>query len=263
MTKINQLLDIMRQLRDPKKGCPWDLEQDFSTIAPYTIEEAYEVADAIARNNSDDLRDELGDLLFQVIFHAQMASELGQFDFDDIVTAVCNKMIRRHPHVFGEENIDTAQAQIDHWEQHKANERVQKGAGGILDDIPIALPATERALKLQTRAARVGFDWPDLQPVFAKLQEEITELQDGLLQNKGHEYIEKEIGDILFVCVNLARKLNVKPESALNLTNRKFIARFQYIEAELAKIGKTAETSTLDEMDALWDQAKLQTKVTE
>jgi tetrapyrrole methylase family protein/MazG family protein/ATP diphosphatase len=254
---IDQLLEIMAKLRDPDNGCPWDLEQNFESIAPYTIEESYEVADAIARGNRNDLRDELGDLLFQAVFHAQMAKEEGSFDFGDVVQAVCEKMVRRHPHVFGTGKIKDAAAQTDAWEVQKARERADKGTHGLLDDIPIGLPATERALKLQSRAARVGFDWPDLAPVFAKLKEEALELKEALESQKNKEEISSEIGDILFVCVNLARKLHVNPDRALASTNQKFIDRFAYIEAELEKQGKTPAQSTLEEMDQLWDQAKL------
>jgi len=255
-SQINRLLQIMQKLRDPIDGCPWDLQQDFASIAPYTIEEAYEVADAIERENMDDLRDELGDLLLQTVFHAQLAAEAGAFGFDDVVQAVCDKMVRRHPHVFGNKKTITAAAQTRSWEQQKAKERNEKGATGLLDDIPVALPASQRAVKLQTRAARVGFDWPNLEPVFAKLQEEIEELQEVLRTDKSSIKIEKELGDILFVCMNLSRKLDVNPDAALRQTNRKFVTRFQYIEQALMKLGKTPDTSTLEEMDRLWDEAK-------
>lgn len=247
----------MRRLRDPDKGCPWDIEQDFISVAPYTIEEAYEVSDAIARNNMDDLRDELGDLLFQTVFHAQMAEELGEFNFADVVQSICDKMTRRHPHVFADTKIKDAEAQIASWEGQKALERKNRGSQGALSDIPVAIPATMRALKLQERAARVGFDWPDAKLVFDKLQEEIIELQNELKIDDNHVNIESEIGDILFVCINLARKLNVSPETALTNTNKKFISRFEHIEAELKSKGKSPETSSLQEMEELWTQAKL------
>jgi len=247
----------MRQLRDPDNGCPWDIEQDFTSIAPYTIEEAYEVSDAITRDNMSDLRDELGDLLLQTVFHAQMADELGEFDFADVVQSVCDKMTRRHPHVFADSKIEDAAAQTGAWEKQKASERRSKGSQGVLSDIPIALPATMRALKLQERAARVGFDWPDVKPVFDKLQEEVIELQDELNGTDNQTNIESEIGDILFVCINLARKLNVSPEIALTRTNKKFTSRFEHIEAILKSKGKTPETSNLQEMEQLWQQAKL------
>jgi len=256
-SNINQLLEIMRKLRDPDNGCPWDIEQDFTSIAPYTIEEAYEVSDAITRNNMDDLRDELGDLLFQTVFHAQMAYELGEFNFDDVVQSVCDKMTRRHPHVFADSTIKDAAAQTGAWEKQKASERKNKGSQGVLSDIPIALPATMRALKLQERAARVGFDWPDVRPVFDKLQEEVIELQNELNGEDNQINIESEIGDILFVCINLARKLNVSPEIALTRTNKKFTSRFEHIEAILKSKGKSPETSNLQEMEQLWQQAKL------
>ncbi len=253
---ITRLLDIMKQLRDPDNGCPWDLEQDFSSISQHTIEEAYEVADAIARNNMDDLRDELGDLLFQSVFHAQLASELGAFDFDDVVNAICDKMIRRHPHIFASSTIDSAKAQTHAWEKYKSQEREEKGEHGTMAGIATTLPPVLRALKLQQRAAGVGFDWPDLEPVFSKLQEEIKELQHGIEARKGSEYINEELGDILFVCINLCRKLDVNPDAALELTNQKFIQRFRYIEEALESKGKTVEQSSLHEMDALWDEAK-------
>ncbi len=256
-SQINQLLDIMNSLRTPKTGCPWDLEQNFASIAPYTIEEAYEVADAIDRNDMDNLRDELGDLLFQVVFQAQIAKEANLFDFDDVVEAVCDKMVRRHPHVFGTDQIADADAQTEAWEQQKSNERINKGEKSRLGDIPVGLPATLRALKIQSRAARTGFDWPDLAPVFAKLQEEMSELQEAINTNPQNiENIESELGDLLFVCINLSRKLDLNPECALNQTNHKFIRRFQYIETALAADGKTPEDVDLDEMDRLWNQAK-------
>ncbi|PHR60272.1 MAG: nucleoside triphosphate pyrophosphohydrolase [Robiginitomaculum sp.] len=256
-SQINQLLEIMHSLRTPKTGCPWDLEQNFASIAPYTIEEAYEVADAIDRKDMGDLRDELGDLLFQVVFQAQIAKEAGLFDFDDIVQAISDKMIRRHPHVFGTQKIADADAQTEAWEQQKAKERATKGEKSRLDDIPIGLPATLRALKIQSRAARSGFDWPDLSPVFAKLQEEVSELQDAInTEPQNMDDIESELGDLLFVCINLSMKFKLNPERALNQTNLKFIRRFQYIETALAADGKTPEDVTLDEMDRLWDEAK-------
>ncbi len=255
-TPMDQLVEIMARLRDPKTGCPWDLEQDFASLTPYTIEEAYEVADAIARGNKSDLRDELGDLLFQSVFYSQLAKEEGSFCFDDVVRGVCDKMIRRHPHVFGDTQIADAAAQAKAWEAQKAKERADKGEKSALSDVPVGLPATKRALKLQSRAARIGFDWPDLAPVFAKMHEEMAELQEAIA-NKNDKEIKSELGDILFVCINLARKLNVDPDQALNQTNQKFMDRFAYIEAQLQKQGKTPEQASLEEMDQLWDQAKL------
>lgn len=251
-----QLLDIMRRLRDPVSGCPWDLEQTFATIAPYTVEEAYEVADAIERGDMGDLRDELGDLLFQAVFHAQMAQEQGQFDFADVAQAICDKMLRRHPHVFGEADARTSAEQTDAWEVIKAGERAAKDkAASILDDIPASLPAMTRAVKLTKRAARVGFDWPNTTEVVAKLREELAELEveiDAGDQAKARE----ELGDLLFVVANLARKLDIEPEDALRSANAKFVRRFSYIERSLADQGRTPDQSDLAEMDGLWNAAK-------
>lgn len=251
-----RLLEIMRRLRDPVGGCPWDLEQTFATIAPYTVEEAYEVADAIERGNLNDLRDELGDLLFQTVFHAQMAKEKGEFDFADVAQAICDKMLRRHPHVFGEADGRSAAEQTDAWEVIKAQERASKGkADSLLDDIPASLPAMTRAVKLTKRAARVGFDWPNTTEVLAKLREELAELEveiDAADQAKARE----ELGDLLFVIANLARKLDIEPEDALRSANSKFIRRFNYIEQSLARQGRTPEQSDLAEMDDLWNEAK-------
>ncbi len=248
---IQSLLSIMARLRDPAVGCPWDTLQNFKTIAPYTIEEAYEVADAIEKNDMDSLKNELGDLLLQVVFHAQMASEAGAFDFDDVVRGICNKMITRHPHVFGDANIDSAHAQTLHWEQIKAAERADKKMG-ILDDVPMALPALMRAEKLQKRAARVGFDWPDVAFVYDKIQEELAEVKEA--GSQAHR--EEEIGDVLFVMANLARHYKVDPEDALRGANRKFERRFGYIEDSLKAAGTAWENTTLDEMEALWNAAK-------
>jgi nucleoside triphosphate diphosphatase len=261
---IDRLIQIMARLRDPKGGCPWDVEQSFATIAPYTIEEAYEVADAIAQGDFDGLRDELGDLLFQVVFHARMAEEAGQFDFEAVVGAICDKMIRRHPHVFGEEEIADAEAQRTAWETHKANERAGKAARdgspaeSALDGVTLALPALLRALKLQRRAARVGFDWDSAAPILDKIEEEMRELRDEMKLNGPPDRIAGELGDLLFAVVNLARRLTVDPESALRAANAKFDRRFRRVEAMLAARGKTPRQSTLAEMDALWDAAKLE-----
>ena len=253
---IDRLRAIMARLRDPVTGCPWDVEQDFATIAPYTIEEAYEVADAIERQAWEELKGELGDLLFQSVFHAQMAKEAGLFDLDDVATAIADKMIARHPHVFGDEsNAKTAQQQVADWESVKAAERAAKARGGVLDDVALGLPALMRAEKLQKRAARVGFDWPEIGHVVDKIAEEARELaeaRDTLPQDK----IAEEMGDLLFVMANLARHLAVDPEDALRRANAKFTRRFAFIEAELAKLGKRPEDSDLAEMDALWDAAK-------
>lgn len=255
---IEALLDIMARLRDPQDGCPWDVEQDFASIAPYTIEEAYEVADAIERGDMDDLKDELGDLLLQVVFHAQMAKEEGLFDFSDVVRAICEKMIRRHPHVFGDEEQRSAGSVKGRWEKIKAEEKAAKGAkqASILDDVPLSLPALVRAIKLQNRAARVGFDWPDTSQVIDKLNEEMLELSAELAKGGDADRLEDEMGDLLFVYANLARHLNVDPEAALRRANAKFRRRFGRIEEKLAAAGKRPEDSTLEEMDAFWNEAK-------
>ena len=252
-----RLLAIMARLRDSESGCPWDLEQTFATIAPYTVEEAYEVADAIERGDLGDLRDELGDLLFQVVFHARMAQEAGAFSFDDVAKAICDKMIRRHPHVFGEAMQRTSAEQTVAWEVIKAQERAAGPAvaAGVLDGVPLGLPGMTRAAKLTARAARVGFDWPNTSQVIDKLREELAELEveiDAGEQAKARE----ELGDLLFVCANLARKLDVEPEDALRAANAKFERRFRFIEAALARDGRTPTQSDLAEMDALWDAAK-------
>ncbi len=258
MTPISRLLDVMARLRDPDHGCPWDVEQTFATIAPYTIEEAYEVAEAIADEDWPALCDELGDLLFQVVFYAQMAREREIFDFDDIATGVADKMVRRHPHVFGDEDIDSAAAQTLAWEAHKAAERRAKagGAESVLDGIARGFPALTRARKLQARAARVGFDWPDPSPVIDKIKEEIDEFCAELAADAPRERLADEIGDLLFACVNLARHAEIDPEAALNQANAKFERRFRRIEALLADEGRRPDEATLDEMDALWDRAK-------
>ena len=252
-----RLRAIMARLRHPDGGCPWDLEQTFATIAPYTVEEAYEVADAIERANLSDLRDELGDLLFQVVFHARMAEEAGAFDFDDVANAICNKMIRRHPHVFSEAGPRTSAEQTLAWEVIKAQERAAKPviAAGVLDDVPVSLPGMTRAVKLTARVARVGFDWPDTGQVIDKLHEELGELEIEIAAGD-HEKAREELGDLLFVCANLARKLDVEPEDAIRAANAKFERRFRFIEAALAREGRAPTDSNLQEMDALWDAAK-------
>ncbi|WP_425039134.1 nucleoside triphosphate pyrophosphohydrolase [Primorskyibacter sp. S187A] len=251
-----RLREIMRRLRDPETGCPWDVEQTFASIAPYTIEEAYEVADAIERQAWDELKGELGDLLFQSVFHAQMAEDAGLFTFEDVANTMSDKMVARHPHVFGDESRDkSADQQSADWEAIKAAERAAKSRTGALDDVAVGLPALLRASKLQKRAARVGFDWPETSQVLDKLLEEareLTEARDKLSQNE----IEDEMGDLLFVMANLARHLGVDPEAALRRTNAKFTRRFTQIEAALAKTGRRPEDSTLEEMDALWEAAK-------
>lgn len=253
---IERLLEIMRRLRDPQSGCPWDIEQDFASIAPYTIEEAYEVADAIEREAWDELRGELGDLLFQSVFHAQMAEEAGHFSFQDVVCTMSDKMVSRHPHVFGDENRDkSAEQQTRDWETIKAAERAGKEQKGALDGVATNLPALLRAYKLQKRAARVGFDWPDAGHVLDKISEEAAELHEAR-ESMDSDALEDEFGDLLFVLVNLGRHLGIEPEAALRRTNAKFTRRFEQIEASLAERGKTPLESDLSEMDLLWDEAK-------
>jgi MazG family protein len=259
---LADLLAVMARLRDRDTGCPWDVEQSFATIAPYTIEEAYEVADAIAREDLDALKDELGDLLLQVVYHAQIASEMERFDFGDVVDAITRKMIRRHPHVFGAASRDAFLSE-GMWQRIKAEEKAARGgaaASSRLDDVPLALPALSRAVKLQKRAAEVGFDWPNLTPVLAKAEEEIAELKAAIAQSQGEELggrrVAEEFGDLLFVMANIARHLRVDPEAALRDANTKFTRRFRSIEEALAKDGRKPEDSTLEEMDQLWDEAK-------
>ena len=256
LAPLDRLRAIMARLRDPGRGCPWDVAQSFASIAPYTIEEAYEVADAIEREDWGELRGELGDLLFQSVFHARMAEEAGLFDLDDVATAIADKMVARHPHVFGDEsNAKSAEQQVQDWETMKAAERAAKARGGVLDDVAPGLPALMRAEKLQKRAARVGFDWPEIGQVIDKIAEEaqeLAEIGDGAQPDK----VEEEMGDLLFVMANLARHLKVDPETALRRANAKFIRRFAHIEAELARRGKRPGDSDLAEMDALWDDAK-------
>ncbi len=253
---IDRLIAIMARLRDPDGGCPWDLEQTFATIAPYTIEEAYEVADAIERGDMGELKSELGDLLFQAIFHARMAEEQGLFAFDDVVEAMCDKLVRRHPHVFSDEAAKAdGVAQKARWEDIKAAERAARAQHGVLDDVPVGLPALARAAKLTKRAARVGFDWPSTDEVFDKLDEEVAELRVEIAAGD-LDKARGELGDLLCVVANLARKLGVEPEDALRGANAKFVRRFGFIEAELAKDGRGPEQSDLAEMDGLWDAAK-------
>ncbi len=253
---MDRLREIMRRLRDPQNGCPWDIEQSFATIAPYTIEEAYEVADAIERQAWDELKGELGDLLFQSVFHAQMAEEAGMFTFDEVADTMSDKMVARHPHVFGDESRDkSAEQQTRDWETIKAAERAGKAQKGILDGVAIGLPALLRAVKLQKRAARVGFDWPDIGPVLDKITEEAHEVAEAR-DTLGPEELREEIGDLLFVVANLARHLNVEPEEALRHANAKFERRFRGIERRLAAEGRSPEQATLDEMDAHWEAEK-------
>ena len=261
---IDRLLDVMARLRDPAGGCPWDLEQDFGTIAPYTIEEAYEVAEAIRQGDMVSLRDELGDLLLQVVFHAQMAREDGSFDFDAVARGISEKMIRRHPHVFAVEESDarlSAPAQTRAWEAQKAaerdaNARAEGRTPSVLDGVALALPALLRAEKLQKRAARVGFDWPDPAPVFDKVTEEVAELREAASAAPSNSAVAEELGDLLFACVNLSRHLGVDPEAALRSANAKFTARFHHVETALAESGRSAGDVGLTELDRLWDDAK-------
>ncbi|HKT54625.1 MAG TPA: nucleoside triphosphate pyrophosphohydrolase [Caulobacteraceae bacterium] len=257
---LRRLVAIMARLRDSAAGCPWDLEQTFATIAPYTIEEAYEVADAIERDDLVELKDELGDLLLQVVFHARMAEEVGVFAFDDVAEAICAKMIRRHPHVFGEGHHRDAAEQTAAWEQIKAAERAAKAkaaAAGprLLDNVPSALPALMRADKLTRRAARVGFTWSAPEEVLEKLKEELAELAVEV-EAGDRAKMQDEMGDVLFVCANLARLLDIDPEVALRASNAKFVRRFNKIEDALEQMGKTFEESDLAEMDRLWNAAK-------
>ena len=251
----------MRALRAAETGCPWDRQQTFETIAPYTIEEAYEVADAIAQGDMDDLCSELGDLLFQVVFHAQMAEEAGHFTFDDVVAVISEKMIRRHPHVFAGVDVADAETQSHAWEQHKAAERKRKQAEGEVSQlagVALGLPALLRAEKLQKRAARVGFDWPDLDGVMDKIDEELDELKQAIAKGESKQRLAEELGDLLFSCANLARRLDLDAETAVRGTNRKFECRFAYIEQQLSLAGIPLEEASLDEMDRLWNEAKAQ-----
>lgn len=251
------LLDIMARLRDPETGCPWDVEQNFATIAPYTIEEAYEVADAIERDDMTALKSELGDLLFQVVFHARMAEETGAFDFNAVCEGVSEKMLSRHPHVFGDAEIADADAQTIAWEEHKARERAARAGDAppsVLADVPLPLPSLLRAEKLTKRAARVGFDWPDAERVLEKLDEELGELAEARTQSQSD--VDEELGDVLFVLANLARKLGTNPETALRAANAKFERRFRFIEARLAEAGRRPDDASLEEMETLWNDAK-------
>ncbi len=252
--ELDRLLAIMARLRDPQSGCPWDVAQSFRTIAPYTIEEAYEVAEAAEADDTPALKEELGDLLLQVVFHSRMAEEAGQFVFDDVAGAISDKMVRRHPHVFADVAIESPEAQTVAWEEQKAGERQAKGAASALDGVGVGMPALTRAVKLQRRAARVGFDWPNVEPVLDKIDEEIAEV--CVAMGEGPARIEDEIGDLLFAVVNLARKLDTDPEKALRGASRKFERRFRRVETLLTEQGKLPGTASLDEMEALWVTAK-------
>ncbi len=251
---MQQLLEIMQRLRDPDQGCPWDVEQDFSSIAPYTIEEAYEVADAIARDNMADLKDELGDLLFQVVFHAQMAQERGDFDFEDVHQAVCDKMLRRHPHVFADLEIKDVAHQKQVWEVYKAAERKDKGEHSLMDGVPAGMAELQRAVKLQKRASKVGFDWAAPGPVLDKFDEELTEMREAVASG-GRDAMEDELGDLLFVATNLARQLDIDPGTALRRGNAKFERRFRAMEDAVGG-HDGLETMELEEMESLWQQIK-------
>lgn len=256
--QIDSLLEVMARLRAPEGGCPWDREQTFATIAPYTVEEAYEVADAIERGAMTELREELGDLLFQVVFHARLAEEMNHFDFADVVETVVEKMIRRHPHVFGNEEVADAEAQTAAWEAQKAREREAKAGdapGSALDGVAVALPALTRAEKLQKRAARVGFDWPDAQGALEKVREETEEIAEEMARGDT-DALHAEIGDLLFACVNLARLSGIDAETALKGANAKFDRRFRAVEATLAREGKAIADCSLEEMDAAWERVK-------
>lgn len=260
-TSIDRLTEVMARLRDPDGGCPWDIEQDFRSIAPYTIEEAYEVAEAIDRGDMAALRDELGDLLLQVVFHARMAEERGEFAFADVVAAIVDKMVRRHPHVFADETVDSAAAQTQAWEAHKAAERDARAAAegrpaSLLDGVSVALPGLTRAVKLGRRAARVDFDWPDARSVLGKIDEELAELRAEMAEGAERGRLEDELGDLLFSVANLARHLGIEPEAAVRRANRKFEERFRSVENRLRKTGRPVSEASQDEMERLWDEAK-------
>ena len=257
LEQLDRIIDIMRRLRDPETGCPWDVEQDFSTIAPYTIEEAYEVADAVQRGNTDDIRDELGDLLLQVVFQSRIAEEAGLFTLADVARSISDKMVDRHPHVFGDEDRPQVEEQSGRWEAIKAAERASRGKTGVLDDVAAGLPPMLRAMKLQKRAARVGFDWTQMDDIIAKLHEETDELRSEVTREQvNQDRVIDEVGDVLFVAVNLARRAGVDPETALMGCNSKFEQRFRYIENESEKNGYSIQDMSLDQLEALWQQAK-------
>ena len=257
LTAVAELLDIMARLRDSKNGCPWDLEQSFATIAPYTIEEAYEVADAIERGDLGDLKDELGDLLFQVVFHARMAQEGGAFAFGDVARSICDKMLRRHPHVFGDQSVADSAEQTRRWEDIKRAERGDSGHG-VLDDVPVGLPALTRAVKLGQRAATVGFDWPDVAGVRAKIDEELAELDAATAGGRADE-IAAEMGDLLFSVANWCRHLQLDPETCLRAANERFARRFRTVEAGVAASGRPWQSHDAAALDALWRSAKKST----
>ncbi len=260
LKNTQNLLDIMSRLRHPEQGCAWDVKQNFTSLIPYLIEEAYEVIDAIERNDLDDLRSELGDLLLQVVFHAQIADEQGLFNFEQVSAGICDKLVRRHPHVFADAVFDTDEQRHQAWEQAKANERLEKNKTkvpeSVLSGVARSLPALIECEKIQDRAAHFGFDWPEVMPVFDKVLEELNEVKDAW-QSGDQAHIQEEIGDLLLVTVNLARHLNVNAEIALKESTKKFSRRFQYIEQQVAASGQDLKNCELAELDALWDQAKL------
>jgi len=251
---MQQLLEIMRRLRDPDSGCPWDLEQTFASIAPHTIEEAYEVADTIERNALDELKDELGDLLFQIAFYTQMAAEQGLFEYADVELAICEKMERRHPHVFGFSRIENATAQTEAWNQMKAEERRHKGARSMMDEIPAGMAELQKSVKIQRRAAEVGFDWPEAEPILDKIEEEIQELRQEI-HHSDPDAMQDELGDLLFACTNLARSLNLDPARALRGANRKFTRRFRAME-DAAGGTEALQALNLDAQEMLWQEIK-------
>ncbi|MCW9024423.1 MAG: nucleoside triphosphate pyrophosphohydrolase [Gammaproteobacteria bacterium] len=266
---IEQLLDVMRALRDPEKGCPWDLEQNWRSLIPHTLEEAYEVAEAIEQGDADEVADELGDLLFQIVFYAQIAEENDDFDFDTVCNKISDKLIRRHPHVFADASVNSSAEQTEAWEKQKAKERAEKVGQsgqsgksdnnevvGVLSGVSTALPALTRSMKLQRRAARVGFDWPDISGVMEKFREELEEVEEELAAGGNPKRMEHEIGDVLFAAVNLARHADIDPETALRMANRRFESRFSHVENQMAAQGGFSE-ATLDEMEAAWQQAKI------
>jgi ATP diphosphatase len=264
-SNIERLIEVMARLRDPKNGCPWDLEQNFSTIAPYTIEETYELVEAIESNDTKAIKEELGDVLFQVVFHAQMGREAGLFDLDSVAKTVADKMIERHPHVFGNRDAKTSNDVLVNWESDKAAKRAKQAdaegrAPSALDGVSTALPAATRAVKLQSRAARVGFDWAEARDVLAKIREEIGELETEITSQADKDFLEDELGDVFFAVANLARKLDIDPETALRRTNRKFERRFRGIEDTLAKQGRNLSDASLDEMERIWNAIKAEEK---
>ncbi len=271
MSNIEKLIGVMAQLRDPQQGCPWDLEQSFETIVPHTLEEAYEVAETIETGEINELCGELGDLLFQVVFYARLAEEQNLFDFAQVVDGIVDKLVRRHPHVFGDEDIADVEAQNRAWESHKAHERAEKtGNASALAGVAIALPALSRAVKLQKRAAQVGFDWPTITPVFDKVSEELDEVKQEITSEtsleisvqKNHQRIEEEVGDLLFACTNLARRANVNPETALRRSNRKFEKRFAGMETIAAENSIMFEDLDIEKWEALWEQVKAEENTT-